>query len=483
VLAYHLARIEMANGRPQSALEQIEKYLVPKQSSAGSQPYALYAEALAKLHGDAEAKEKLRSRLAELQRNDPENAPLAHFLAEKYREWGELDAAAALFESAVKLTPTLQAYQSLIDIYREQQQSEKLLTVLGQAVGQTRSLVPLGKAGEQVAKDEALVAMLIEVAESRQKVADPKPIADEALAAALVATQAKQFDAAEAQFAACAAADAERKPATLETWGLQMFLAQQYDRAAKVFQRAIDEKVAPRFNADFHYYLAAALEFAGKTDEALAAAKRSAELEKNSPRYETRYAWVLYHAKRYADAEREYVRFISKHDGDHSSQETRDAVREARMVLSNISIHLQRMPDAEEYLEQVLDEFPEDIGALNDLGYLWCDQKKHLRRSLNMVQAAVDAEPENAAYLDSLGWAHFRLGQYDQAIAKLQAAEEALADTPDGMILDHLGDALFAAGRKKDAVKAWERAIELFTQEKDDENTAKTRAKLERKED
>jgi tetratricopeptide (TPR) repeat protein len=483
LLAYHLARIEMANGRPQAAIEQLDKFLVPKQTGAGSEPYALFFDALVKLHGEGEAKEKLRSRLVELQRSDAENAALAHFLAEKYQDWGELDAAAETFEAAVKITPTLQAYQSLIDIYRTQNQPEKLLTILGSAIGQTRSLSSLGKAGEAVAKDERLVAKLLEIAQTRQKAADAKPSADEALAAAFIATKAKQFDAAEELFATCAAADKERKPATLESWGLQMFMAQQYDRAAKVFQQAIAEKVAPRFDADFNYYLAAALEFGGKTDEALKAATRAAELEKGSPRYESRYAWVLYHAKRYADAEREYLRFIAKHDDDHDSEEVRDAVREARMVLSNIYIHLDRMPDAEEYLEQVLDEYPEDVGALNDLGYLWSDQHKHLRRSLKMVQTAVKAEPDNAAYRDSLGWAHYRLGEFDQAIEQLQAAEKALADNPDGVIYDHLGDALHAAGRKQDAEKAWERAIELFTAEKDDENLAKTRAKLERKEE
>jgi tetratricopeptide (TPR) repeat protein len=387
-----------------------------------------------------------------------------------------------MFEAAVKLTPTLEAYQSLVDIYREQGQPEKLLTILGQAVAQTRSLTPLGKSADTVASDEKLVAKLLEIAAIRQKAEDPKPNADEALAVALVAVQAKQFDAAEAQFAACIVADEERRAATMETWGLQMFLGQEYDRAARVFQRAIDEKVAQRFDADFHYYLAAALEFGGKTDDALNAAKRAADLEKGSPRIESRYAWVLYHAKRYADAEKEYVRLIAKYDGNHESQDARDTVRESRMVMSNVCLHLDRMPDAEEYLEQVLDEYPEDIGALNDLGYLWTDQSKHLERSRRMVQRAVDAEPDNAAYRDSLGWAHYRLGQYDRAIEELQAAEKLLDENPDGVIYDHLGDALFAAGRKKDAVKAWERAIELFTEEKDDENIAKTRAKLERKE-
>ncbi|MCA9270241.1 MAG: tetratricopeptide repeat protein, partial [Planctomycetales bacterium] len=253
------------------------------------------------------------------------------------------------------------------------------------------------------------------------------------------------------------------------------------DRAAKVFRQAIDTKVAPRFNADFYYYLAAALEFAEHTDEAIDAARQAATLKKDSPRYVARYPWVLYHGKRYEQADREYRELLAALDKDHGQPDARETAREARLVLSNIALKLGDMPQAEEWLEQVLDEFPEDIGAMNDLGYLWCDQGKHLQRSLRMVQQAVAAEPDNAAYRDSLGWAHFRLGEYDLAVQELEGAAERLKETPDGVIMDHLGDAYTAAGRKQDAAQAYERAIELFTAEDDQENIAKTKAKMERK--
>ncbi len=149
------------------------------------------------------------------------------------------------------------------------------------------------------------------------------------------------------------------------------------------------------------------------------------------------------------------------------------------MILSNIAIHLHRLPDAEEWLEQVLDEYPEDIGALNDLGYLWSDEGKNLQRSLRMVQAAVEAEPENAAYRDSLGWAYYRLGQHSEAIEQLEKAAEFIEDTPDGVIMDHLGDAYLGDGRKKDAVKAWQQAVELFQKDDDKENVAKTQKKID----
>ena len=107
-------------------------------------------------------------------------------------------------------------------------------------------------------------------------------------------------------------------------------------------------------------------------------------------------------------------------------------------MLSNLNVMKKEYGHAEEWLEQVLDEFPNDVGAMNDLGYLYADQSKHLRRSLRMVQRAVEKEPDNLAYRDSLGWIMFRLGKYDEARDQLEAA--AGGQDTDVVILDHLGD-------------------------------------------
>ena len=136
------------------------------------------------------------------------------------------------------------------------------------------------------------------------------------------------------------------------------------------------------------------------------------------------------------------------------------------MVLSNIEVQRGRLPAAEEWLEQVLDEFPEDVGAKNDLGYLWADQNKRLSRALEMCRQAVEAEPDNHAYRDSLGWALYRLGRFEPAVKELEAAV-AGDDEPDGVVLDHLGDAQRAAGQTDAARATWKRAVEAFEREKE----------------
>ena len=113
--------------------------------------------------------------------------------------------------------------------------------------------------------------------------------------------------------------------------------------------------------------------------------------------------------------------------------------------------------EAIEWLEQVLDEFPSDINALNDLGYLWADTNQHLQRALRMTEQAVHGNPLNGAYRDSLGWTLFRLGRYQEAVTELQTAVEFAE--PDPAIYDHLGDAFLANGQPDRAVEAWNAAV------------------------
>ena len=174
-----------------------------------------------------------------------------------------------------------------------------------------------------------------------------------------------------------------------------------------------------------------ALALSDRTDEALAAARKAAELKK-SVRMASRVPWILYHAKRYPEATRAYEELVAKFDDDHESAETREVLLEARLALSNLCVLGHDLPAAEEWLEQALDEFPDDVSASNDLGYLWADQDKHLHRALAMVQKAVAAEPDNTAYRDSLGWALFRLGRYQEAVVELEkAAADKKPDAAD----------------------------------------------------
>jgi len=132
-----------------------------------------------------------------------------------------------------------------------------------------------------------------------------------------------------------------------------------------------------------------------------------------------------------------------------------------------------REPDAETLLEGLLDIDPNFAPALNYLGYMWADQGENLDQALRLVRQAVALEPDNGAYIDSLGWAHYQLGQYDEARGYLERAAKIVGD--DAIVFEHLGDLYRALDEVQDAREAYERSLDL-----DGENASQVRQKLER---
>lgn len=114
---------------------------------------------------------------------------------------------------------------------------------------------------------------------------------------------------------------------------------------------------------------------------------------------------------------------------------------------------------AERDLQTALEIEPSQADVMNYLGYAWADRGVKLDQALEMLQAAVRAEPNNGHIIDSLGWVHFRLGHNDQAIEHLEKAVGLEAGNPE--INDHLGDAYLRAGRRLEAVFQWERVLTL----------------------
>jgi tetratricopeptide (TPR) repeat protein len=127
-------------------------------------------------------------------------------------------------------------------------------------------------------------------------------------------------------------------------------------------------------------------------------------------------------------------------------------------------VQLGNLKRGEEILEKFLAENPDDIGVNNDLGYLYADQGKNLEKARKMIAKAVESEPENAAYLDSMGWVLFKLGEHKEAITWLVKATK-LESGNDATIWEHLGDCYGAIKETSDATKAWEKALELVKEE------------------
>jgi tetratricopeptide (TPR) repeat protein len=117
----------------------------------------------------------------------------------------------------------------------------------------------------------------------------------------------------------------------------------------------------------------------------------------------------------------------------------------------------KRYAEAEEQFKKVLASDPDHASTLNYLGYMLADQNMKLDEALTYIKRAVDLDPGNGAYLDSLGWAYFRLGKYEQAEDSLLKASQKINTDPT--VHDHLGDLYQKTGRLKQAATNWERAL------------------------
>ena len=500
LLEFNLARLDARSGKPAEALARLEKALPLGPSSSWANPYELLAEVLKKLGREKE----LTERLEKLRAADGANATLGYFLAGQYGRQGQPDKAESLYLAVLKKTPTVAGYADVLQLCRKGKRADTLLTVLGDATEKEGVLEALGAEEKAIVADAALLGGIVAAARARLKSGPEKLDFGMRKAVALLALEAKQYAVAEEFFNLAIAERPKQAADLLQIWGLGLLIDDRAAEAAKVFQRGIDLKPAEDDEVALLYYLGGALAMSNRTDEALAAARKAADMRRYSPRFCSRVPWILEHAKRYDEAIAAYTALLARFDGDRSAR-MREILRDcavvarqarlgrlhgrhpggqpgrrprarnprrpsrARSSLSGLCVLKHRLPEAEEWLQQVLDEFPDDVGASNDLGYLWADQGVHLDRAWQMIGRAVAAEPENAAYRDSLGWILYRLGRFPEAVVEL---EKAAAKEPAAEVLEHLGDAQLKAGQVEKANSAWRRAAAAFRKDKEEEKAA-----------
>ena len=480
ILSLNLARVDFARGNFELAQQQLTRYFDAHQSQAGALPYELLERLLLEAHrGPEQSRQQLLQRLGKLYDTDVDNAVLGYHYAGELLKAQKWSAAEEIYLDLLLSQPAMRAFQGLATVYYRRAKPGELIEILADTLEKSGSLEALAEQIAQITKDEPFLKQLLDRV-LQQAERSPESVSQAVrLVSALMAVAGGQFEQGEALYELALAADGLPKHEVMRRIALALFFADRAPQAAEIFQAAIDQQPGSDFLATYYFYLAGALELAEQTEQAVRAAEKAASLD-NSIRFQVRPAWVLYHARRYEEAERRYTKLVEQFDSKHDSLATRRAVRDIRLVLSNLCVLQDRLDDAEEWLEEVLDEFPEDVGALNDLGYLWADQGEHLERALSMVRRAVKAAPQNAAYRDSLGWAHYRAGQYPQAVRELEKATDT--EGADGVILDHLGDAYLKTGEDQKALETWRRALEALDEDVDAKTRKRTLQKIKRHE-
>lgn len=113
--------------------------------------------------------------------------------------------------------------------------------------------------------------------------------------------------------------------------------------------------------------------------------------------------------------------------------------------------------NAEADLKKALELNPNQPDVLNYLGYSWLTRGKHIPKAKRLLEKAISARPNDAHIIDSMGWALYNLGDYNNAVSYLERAIELMPG--DATINEHLGDAYWQAGRKTEAKFQWERSL------------------------
>jgi tetratricopeptide (TPR) repeat protein len=182
-------------------------------------------------------------------------------------------------------------------------------------------------------------------------------------------------------------------------------------------------------------------------------------------------AQVYSQAKQFAEAEQA----VKKALGYNSKPEEQEY---SRFMLGSIYERQKEYDLAEEQFKKVLAVDPFNASAANYLGYMLADRGVRLEESVKYIQKALELEPNNGAYLDSLGWAYYKMNRCDLAEPHLEKAARLMSDDPT--IHEHLGHLYLRMGKETLAEQEWERALKEWPQAVSSDFDADQAAKLQR---
>ncbi len=190
-----------------------------------------------------------------------------------------------------------------------------------------------------------------------------------------------------------------------------------------------------------------------KTDEAKALLEGLAKRTAAGTRAYDALGGIMRSSQRYKEAEHYYSRAIvllKKPEKRHWTLFYARGISRER---------LKNWKGAESDLKMALKLSPDQPLVLNYLGYSWVDQGINLKNAMDLIRRAVKLKPDDGYFVDSLGWAHYRLGSYKKATKQLERAVELRPDDP--VINDHLGDAYWRVSRFLEAKYQWSQALTL----------------------
>jgi tetratricopeptide (TPR) repeat protein len=211
----------------------------------------------------------------------------------------------------------------------------------------------------------------------------------------------------------------------------------------------------------------------GETERAVALLRETVRGDASDRETWIALAQVLERGRRFGEAE-SAVRNAEKLSKTESENEG------LWLLLGAIYERQNKWDLAEEQFQRVLKLNPRNAQALNYFGYMLADRGVRLDEAVALIRRALEEEPHNGAYLDSLGWAYFKQGRLEEAETYLRRAAER--SSLDPTIREHLGDLYLRTGRPELAAREWERSLAEWRRalpaERDEDRVAEIERKL-----
>ena len=245
-------------------------------------------------------------------------------------------------------------------------------------------------------------------------------------------------------------------------------LARQPQKALEEADAAIQKDPGDR---TLHLLRASMLGEQGHVDEAVQQLKSLLDGKSGDAEIYRAMAQVDSQGKRFAEAEA----------AAHKALELGAKPEEqeyGHFLLGSIYEREKKFDQAEAEFKKVLNADPLNAAAANYLGYMLADRGVRLEESVKYIQKALELEPNNGAYLDSLGWAYYKMNRFDQAANQLEKAARLISSDPT--IHEHLGHIYLQLGKKREAQELFERALKEWPTAVSSDFDADQAAKLQK---
>lgn len=223
----------------------------------------------------------------------------------------------------------------------------------------------------------------------------------------------------------------------------------KYEEALEIYRKLQREHPS---NEDWVRTLVDALIQTQRYDEALNLVRKNTDLLGREGAQVLRGV-ILYKAKRYSQAEKVFKDLL-KSPGSSLAM-----AANYYYYLGSIYLDQQRYDQAEKAFRDAVRADPTNDSALNALGYMLADRNQKLTEARDLIEKAYNRNPSAPHILDSMGWIHFRLGNYEEALDYVLRSHRLMGDDPE--ILDHLGDIYMKLGQVEKAQEAYRRALSL----------------------